>query len=798
MRTGFAAIVLVLAGALETGAAAAEPQPGISNLKSEISDLKCSLCPVAPDVLALTVEAGRVENGRQVAYEPQPGDKIETHGAIGGWLIRDGKPLGRLVGKDARLLYTFDRIVGAPLDTAWADKAAGYALASEDDPSYGAGQRPAAVYRKTKPSDIGRTLDWKFEAPLVHVLYLKLPKPLAAGKKYRLTFAGGPLPELAFLYDPATQRTDAVHVSQIGFRPDDPVKIAYLSTWMGSGGGLSYAAGTPFHVVDEKTGRAVFDGRVALQLAASDTNEDAYKRSYNLTNIYAMDFSALDKPGAYRVVVDGVGGSTPFEVGPDVWRRAFLVSAKGLYHQRSGLAIGPPYTSYVRKRSFHPDDGVKIFASTCPLLDTGDGLNAKGTDHDNFGNLVKGKTDTLVPNAWGGYCDAGDWDRRIQHLDATRLLLELAAQFPAFTAGAALNIPETGKGLPDLVAEALWNVDFFRRLQGPDGSVRGGVESSEHPTFGEASWQESLTVMAYAPDLWSSYVYAGVAARAAGVLEALQAPDLATGYRQSALAAMRWAEADLPKHKGEKLPHEVRDARNLAAAELFRLTGDAEWNALFLDTTAFKGQEAELFVWQDHDQSDAAFVYARTSRPAVDPDVQKYCLMALIRAARTCVDLGQRSGFGYTRNSPYMPFIGLMGAPTATNLVRAHIVTGRPEYLRAAVLACQSGAGANPCNICFTTGVGASGPRHPLVVDARITGQAPPPGITVLGPLNLALNKDDWQVKLVAPYCYPPPLEWPTTEAYFDVFWFPMICEFTVHQTLGPNIYAWGYLAARK
>jgi endoglucanase len=35
-----------------------------------------------------------------------------------------------------------------------------------------------------------------------------------------------------------------------------------------------------------------------------------------------------------------------------------------------------------------------------------------------------------VPNAWGGYFDAGDWNRRIQHLDATNLLFELAEMFP--------------------------------------------------------------------------------------------------------------------------------------------------------------------------------------------------------------------------------------------------------------------------------------------------------------------------------------------------------------------------------
>ena len=63
---------------------------------------------------------------------------------------------------------------------------------------------------------------------------------------------------------------------------------------------------------------------------------------------------------------------------------------------------------------FHPDDGVVVRASTCPLLNSGNGLNYLGTDKDNFGNLVKGRTDAVVPDAWGGYMDAGDWDRRAQ------------------------------------------------------------------------------------------------------------------------------------------------------------------------------------------------------------------------------------------------------------------------------------------------------------------------------------------------------------------------------------------------
>jgi endoglucanase len=38
----------------------------------------------------------------------------------------------------------------------------------------------------------------------------------------------------------------------------------------------------------------------------------------------------------------------------------------------------------------------------------------------------------------------------------------------------------------------------------------------------------------------------------------------------------------------------------------------------------------------------------------------------------------------------------------------------------------------------------------------------------------------------------------PATEAYFDIYaWAPMN-EYTVMQNLGPTAYVWGYLAARK
>ena len=474
-----------------------------------------------------------------------------------------------------------------------------------------------------------------------------------------------------------------------------------------------------------------------------------------------------------------------------MWRDAFVTSARGFYHQRSGIALGSPYTDFARPRTFHPDDGLTVFESTAALMDTGNGLNRNDS---NFGVLVGGLTDRAVGSAWGGYMDAGDWDRRIQHLIASRLLLELAEQHAVFAESVSLNIPESTNALPDIVDEALFNLDFYRRMQTPEGGIRGGIESEEHPRNGEASWQESLTVMAYAPGIWSSYEYAGVAAQAARVLSSRDA-DLAAEYRESALRAMRRAEAERIERGADDDPHAVDDSRNLAAVELYRLTGDVEWHELFLNTTVFTASDVPLYLWQHHDQGHAAWTYLNTGA-ATDDAVQANCRAALIAEAEERVTQGERTAFRWTKN-PYAPVAwGALAAPDGVTLARAHRLTGDERYLTALVLACQSGAGANPVNICYTTGMGHAGPRHPLHIDSRITHQEPPAGLTVFGPKHLD-GSEDWALRFVNQVAHPPAEKWPTMEAYWDVFWYPAVCEFTVQQPMARNAYAWGYLAAR-
>ncbi len=747
---------------------------------------------VTTDTIGITIQDGKVEYGRQIPYEPQPEDVIaeeEQHKTV----RRNGAFLGWLVGKEKRLVYTADEVTGKLPDIAWMDQAASYGIVSDDDSAYTTETTPARVFRKTKPSDFARVNGWPYQAPLRHVLYLKGPQPFKEGKHYRIRFVNGALSDQVIACDSTNQRSEAIHVSHLGFRPDDPAKVAFLSCWLGSGGAVSYSNGMAFRVLDN-AGQEVFRGIAALSGRASEP-EDAYKRNYSGTDVWLMDFTALTRPGSYRVSVEGLGCSYPFEIADDVWRRAFTVSARGLYHQRSGIELGPPFTTYRRPVCFRPENGLQVYHSDCGLMDSQNGLNAKGTDKDNFGNLVKGKTDKAVTNAWGGYMDAGDWDRRIQHLIASRYLIELADLFPGTFDKLSLNIPESSNAVPDVIDEALFNLDCYRRMQTPEGGIRGGIESSEHPRHGECSWQESLDVMAYAPDVWSSYVYAGVAAQAARWFEPRDAA-LSAVYRESALRAMAWAEKAYDSRPA--YPHQVRDDRNLAAAELFRLTGDNAWQALFLKTTVFTRSGMDIFVWEDHDQREAPWVYVRTQRPGMDDKIKSYCREAILREADNRIRNCQKAGFRWAKFEWMPGQWGAFSAPDGVSLARAHVLTGNEAYLRTLVLACQTGAGANPVNLCYTTGLGHDSPLHPLHIDSRLTNQPPPPGLTVGGPIDVARDKEYWAQKIVDRYCYPSVQKWPTLEAYWDVFWYPPMCEFTIQSPMAQNAYVWGYLAGRN
>jgi endoglucanase len=762
------------------------------NIKTEeeTTDAVTQIYPVREDFLAIEITTGAIIHGQQKPYKPEFGDRIEPQPNNNDLVTTLTSKKGSLIGKDKKNLYSFDQRSGLSLEASWLSNRQTYTIQSSDDPQYQKPRSPGQVHHKTKPTDMGEMAEGYHAWQQKHTAYLQLPVPLIPGKTYTFTFQGSQLKPKTYIHQPTSIRSEAVHVSQLGFRPDDPSKLAFLSTWMGSGGGLTYGESRTFWLREAQSRRIVFEGKTSLRRNQNET-EDPKDKNYNATPVYGLDFSTFGQPGHYQVCVAEIGCSFPFSIAQEQWQKAFYVSARGFYHQRSGIEMKLPYTSFKRPLNFHPKVGTTVYASTTRLMDTDQGLwNKPGFSEQ----LAKTKTKTIVPNAWGGYFDAGDWDRRIQHVEASQNLLELAELFPTFINQTALNLPESDNKTPDLIDEALWNLDFYRRLQTQDGGIRGGIQSITDPKRGEMSWQESGEVYAYAPDPWASYIYAAGAAQLAQWLK-LHNPEQSKIYQTSALRAMAYAERELPTLKDS--PKEIRDRRNHAALELYRLTSDPQWHQLFITTSTFKEPSNPT---DRRGQLTAAFLYSRMPKAQTEAKLQAETRQAILTEADIALAQTQKAGFGWAKTEPDAP-IGWghgLGTPRAIALLHGHFLSQETKYLSAALLSSQFSAGANPDNMVFTTGLGLRSPKHPLVFDQRLSNQDPPPGITVYGPFDKEFYGDFWTIKEFKESLHPNIESWPSVETHFDVFLMPITTEFTMMETIGPTTYTWGYLAARQ
>ena len=770
------------------------------------------VAPAAPDLLALRIQEKEFVPIPQAPYEPQDGDMVKREGKeedkvlvvedgqvreslMAVVVYRRGARLGHLA-VNAKRIKPDDKATGQDLTTETIDDPAAYRIVGLDDPDWKEPAAPAKVWWKRKPN--------AYQSMAFEVnVFLKLPRPLAEGKRYRIEFPGVNFRQASveYLHEPSKTRSVAVHVSAIGFRPDDPSKRAYLSLWLGTGGAHRYGDGLRFHLLDDATGKPGFDGVARLLKGADEKETFKEGRNYSKTDVLGMDFSAFKAPGRYRIYVEGVGCSYSFEIADDVWLRAFQLSMKGLLHHRSGIELGPPFTDYKRPRNMHPADGVKVFAS--------EGSEIEGDGQDGiFRMLAKRRTDRPVPDAWGGHMDAGDWDRNSAHPAAMWVLLDLYELFPERIGKVKLALPpaEAANAIPDILDEVLWNLDLYRRLQTPEGGVGGGIESTQHPRPGEGSWQESLMISAYAPDPRSSFIYAASAAKLARALAGFD-KALSKTYAASARKAWDWACAHSEEFLGKfddkrrgQVADDFRTRRNLAAFELWRLTGEAALHGEFKATTLLAGGQGDV-----NTQIKAIVSYARLADGQGDAALRAKARQWVIQAADTALKFADGNAFGVTTWVPLLPpigFIGYLSTPEMIGAVLPHawLLTRDPKYLAGAVRACQFSAGANPDNRALTTGLGPDPVRFPLHIDSWVTGQPAPAGITVYGISDPAENYgfDGWAHTWFLQKMVPGSRTWPAHESYWDIYLVPSSNEFTIHQTIIPTAFYWGFLAARE
>ncbi len=743
----------------------------------------------SPRHVVIQLTEGRIVRGAYELYDlnnPAPGDDF---GNLDGVTVvkRDGQIYGFAVSERRDVIRRPDYLDGQTLDVE--------ALSGTWTITTNAGSTETVpVDVTTRPYGSGEGADGETVMPRAHSVVLELPQTLAPGDQVSVVAPPDSGVAAANLNlgrgDESNQLSTtsrSIHVNQGGFSPSDRPKTAVVASWLDGVGDAEIAAlaGQPFTVVDALTGAEVQVGTLTAGPEADKSRNELNQGDLTGAVTAQADFSQLTSEGVYRVCIDTLGCSEPFPVERRLWHDLTVLTSRATYHQRSGVELGPPYTTFERPRPYHPDDGHTVFTNQLSLPEVNDG------SHNGFERLAAGALPTFDPDAWGGHFDAGDWDRRIIHLWYARNAALLLHEFPEL-AELESNIPESGDGVPDLLDEALWTVDFYRRLQLPDGAVRGGVEASEHPPWQSSSWLDDLETYVYAPDAQSSYLYAGVAAEISAVLQAYDSKR-ADELLASAVAAMEWAEAQ----PGAIVDFEVD--RNGAAAGLLFATGDPGWHDVFIQSAGHIDAAGSSMSCQAHAACDAAWLYLKSDDGVTEPERRDRYTTQFLASADAQLAATSQSPFGWMVDDPGVPLIwglGAGGAPHAAGLIKAYLLSGDAKYREAVVESAGFTLGANPLNQVFTTGIGQNPVRHPLIIDVNHGDLPVWPGTPMYGTHQLGPD-DGWvQEWVLGPAGADPlPDQLPYLHQWFDLGTVAFYNEFTVHQSHAEALLAFGFLA---
>lgn len=327
-----------------------------------------------------------------------------------------------------------------------------------------------------------------------------------------------------------------INLNQVGYLPN-AVKVAVMN-----GDAITDKAS----VVDCATGKAVYEGDVAAASMNKSTGRNEAR----------FDFSSVTAPGTYKIVA-GDKESFEFKIGADVYDEAFKASLRMFYMQRCGMEL----TSDLAGDYAHP----ACHTEKATVFGTSEKIDVSG-----------------------GWHDAGDYGRYVVSGAKAAADLMLAYKLYPNAFDDALNIPESGNGVPDVLDEVRYELDWLFKMQNSEGGVYHKVTCANFPGFVMPE-EETEELIITPVSTTATADFAAVMAMASVVYAEFDMP-----YSQRCLDAATRATNYLESHKGvegTKNPDGIVtgeypddkdiDERIWAYAELYKATGEAVYDEEF-------------------------------------------------------------------------------------------------------------------------------------------------------------------------------------------------------------------------
>lgn len=483
---------------------------------------------------------------------------------------------------------------------------------------------------------------------------------------------------------------DSVFVNQLGYPPKGPK--AFTATASGE-----------FELVEADSGRVVFTGAMA-SLQADEASGRAIAKG---------DFSGFAQPGRYSIRLKGSGAVSPvFPVAQEPYAALQHALLKSFYFQRCGMELAPEFAGPWSHGACHTQDAH-----------------------------VHGHPEERHPQT-GGWHDAGDYGKyTVAGVKAVADLLLAYERFPnAFHA--PVGIPND-TGLPDVLAEVRYELEFLLAMQRPDGAVYHKVTTAAFPPL-DCMPEEDEAELVFSPasDTAAASFAAGMALAARICREA--APDLAG--RCADAAKLAWHSLrSRPAAAGFRNPPDIvtgeygdecrDDELYWAAAELFRLTGEPEYLQAAEALAETGGFPLCELGWAD--TGGYGTLSLLDADPGQVPEALRNRLLAAWTAeAELYAERSFHDGFGISLlPEEYIWGSNMLVMNRAMHLITAAGFTGDNRYARTALAHWDYLLGRNTLGYCYVTGFGAKQVLRPHHRPSEGDGvDLPVPGMVAGGP----------------------------------------------------------------
>ncbi len=711
-------------------------------------------------------------------------------------------------------------VFGQRLNTAVAQKATSWTISSTDDAAFSK-QSPKAVWRKSKPMQT----DNRLVSELDHWLFLQLPRAMRQGHTYTVSIPqgiGSDQSSASICFDIWNTPSEAIHVNIIGYTLSEAVKSADLYQWLGDGGQRDYKSweGSKVYLYNVKTGKKQQAGTVKFWKSSSASSQEAGGKALIGTDVWNIDFKG-NRPGRYRLVVENVGCSMDFDISPTIYHDPYRFSVRGYYYMRLGEPIDPDHVNPIpRQPQFIPETdpkGLTVYKTDLhPWHPEWRALRTDVWDEPHFKPALQSifwrhrlPGSPVNTEVRGGHSDAFDWDRHLAHVSNIYDML-----LPYLLTGGALadddlGIRESGNGIPDIIDEARNEADFFLSIRDGEGYSQGVTNPSSDWTI---MFQAACTPMA----AWANAANCAILAEAFRVHHN---DSLRTYYTNEAIKAFRYASKLPEQQLDEKqdigsMSMRGRDFRQMAAAFLYNLTGEKEWEDIMASESMIKDNASLLF-----NKGRQGYFVANVTNEFKAGEVG-FCQLWAAAAYLTCphprhYDTLYRNllssinthaeayNISHMAERPSRRSANDSRWQTSQNLqlvMLAHYIAKdkkrRQELEHVMYTEAGWALGRNPGNIVEMTGLGE---RH--LTDVYSTGRndgspGTHPGQTPFNGTETWSEGNGGDAKILLNRCYPSWYDggWPRQESYFNQRYMWVNGEFTPRETMRGKMALLGYL----